>query len=225
MKKYAIIVAGGSGSRMQSIIPKQFLLLNGLPIIIHSIRAFIKADTNIQLILVIPELEMNRWNLIADGFKVPTNITVVLGGKTRFESVQNGLSQITTSGLVAVHDAVRPLINAEKINQLFIEAEKKSNAIPALPCIDTVRMETTIGDYELLDRSKLWMMQTPQCFTTSVLINAYKNAATNEYTDDAAVAQASGTKLNLVLGDKNNFKITVPEDLKLAEFILKEVSC
>jgi 2-C-methyl-D-erythritol 4-phosphate cytidylyltransferase len=168
---------------------------------------------------------MNRWNLIAADYKIPSNINIVLGGKTRFESVQNGLSQINTNGLVAVHDAVRPLINAEKINQLFIEAENKSNAIPALPCIDTVRMETAIGDYELLDRSKLWMMQTPQCFTTSVLISAYKNATTNEYTDDAAVVQANGTKLNLVLGDKNNFKITVPEDLKLAEFILKQANC
>jgi 2-C-methyl-D-erythritol 4-phosphate cytidylyltransferase len=221
MKKYSIIVAGGNGSRMQSNIPKQFLLLNGLPIIMYSIQAFYKADAATEIILVLPQNELERWNTIAAEFKPKANIEIVIGGNTRFESVKNGLSKINTDGLIAVHDAVRPLISAEKINQLFIEAEQNGNAIPVLACVDTVRLETTNADYELLDRNKLWLMQTPQCFIASVLLNAYKNATTTDFTDDAAVAQANGGKLKFVMGDKNNFKITVPEDLKLAEFILK----
>ncbi|MFM2048976.1 MAG: hypothetical protein RI955_1524 [Bacteroidota bacterium] len=218
--KFAIIVAGGSGTRMNTDVPKQFLLLHNKPIIVHSIEKFLLADAEIKIIVVLPKYQLERWNNLQTDYPFLKQIKTTIGGSSRFESVKNGLNKIDGGGLVAIHDAVRPLITKNKISELYLNAEQNGNAIPALPCVDTIRFEKENGNYELMNRNKMWLMQTPQCFIIEQIKDAYLKAQHIDYTDDAAVVEAANYKINLVMGDKNNFKITVPEDLKLAEFLM-----
>lgn len=217
--KYAVIVAGGSGSRMKSEIPKQFLELNGKPIIIHTIEKFLQS--NCKVIIVLPKNQLDVWNDIKNKYSFLDDLIITEGGNTRFESVKNGLDKITEDGIVAIHDAVRPMISVEKINELFEFTIKNGNASAALPCVDTIRFEKENHQFEMIDRNKVWLMQTPQCFKINKLKEAYKNAEHINYTDDVAVFEASGNKIYLIEGEKSNIKITIPEDLKLAEFYLK----
>ncbi|MFM2225146.1 MAG: hypothetical protein RJA07_1348 [Bacteroidota bacterium] len=218
--KFAIIVAGGSGTRMNTDVPKQFLLLHNKPIIVHSIEKFLLSDAAIKIIIVLPQSQLERWNTLKTAYPFLQSIKIAIGGKTRFESVKNGLDEINENGIVAIHDAVRPLITKCKIIELYSSAEQNGNAIPALPCVDTIRFEKEKGKYELMNRNKMWLMQTPQCFMIKQIKDAYLKAEHIEYTDDAAVIEAADYSINLVQGDKNNLKITVPEDLKLAEFLM-----
>jgi 2-C-methyl-D-erythritol 4-phosphate cytidylyltransferase len=221
INKYAIIVAGGSGSRMKTEIPKQFLELLGKPIIVHTIEKFLQA--NCSVIVVLPIQEFKRWDEIKLRFPLLNNVIITSGGSTRFESVKNGLNQINKEGIVLIHDAVRPMISINKINELIDFTIKNGNVSAAMPCVDTIRFEKENKSFEIIDRNKIWMMQTPQCFKTNDLKDAYQKAKHTNYTDDAAVYEDAGYKLNLLEGEKTNIKITVIDDLKLAEYYLTKV--
>ncbi len=219
-KQFAVIVAGGSGTRMGTATPKQFLLLNGKPIIVHTIEQFLAANAAVEIIVVLPESVMQQWFQIVSHFPFLQKIKTTIGGATRFDSVKNGLALLPNEGLVAVHDAVRPMVSVTLIQNCFHAANENGSGIAAIACVDTVRQ--TENGFEILDRNKLWLMQTPQCFDLEKLQSAYQNATSNHFTDDAEVFAASGFQLHLVEGEKNNFKITTKDDLQLADFFTRK---
>lgn len=218
MIKSVVIVAAGTGSRMGSLIPKPYLLLHGLPILMHTIRRFYAYDPAINLIVVISPGEIDRWNSLILQYQFSINHTVISGGATRFDSVRIGLTLIDT-GLVAIHDGVRPLISIELIKRCFEEAAKFSNAVPAIPVIDTIRKNES-GFNVAIDRTNLRQVQTPQCFDTIKLKSAYSISKGKNFTDDAGVFEAAGNKIHLVEGEKLNIKITDSSDLIIADAIM-----
>lgn len=221
MKKYAIIVAGGSGQRMLSAVPKQFLLLQGKPILYHTLQAFYEADASTELIIVLPADQFNTWkSLISD---LPTiSHRLVAGGNSRYQSSQNAIQTLSEEGLVAIHDGVRPLIEPSLISASFLEAAKKGNAVLAVASKDSVRFYSAEkGSFEHLNRETIRLIQTPQIFSVKDLKEAFKQPYSDDFTDDARVVEALGIHINLVEGSYKNIKITTPEDLVLAEVLLK----
>jgi len=220
-KEYVIITAGGKGNRMGSDTPKQFLELNGLPVILHTIRAFSDYSKNIRFILVLPDDGMDEWKRITKQHSLDIEYQVCPGGETRFDSVKNGLEMIGGDGLVAIHDAVRPLVSVLLISQCFLLAAQEGNAIPVMPLQDSVR-EVSGDESRPIDRDKFRSVQTPQVFDLSLIKKAYEQAYRSSFTDDATVAEAFGAKINILEGDKRNIKITTPEDIILASAFLKQ---
>jgi 2-C-methyl-D-erythritol 4-phosphate cytidylyltransferase len=218
--KYSIIVAGGSGSRMKSDMPKQFLSIVGKPIIIITLEKFLSVKDN-TVILVLPKSSFEYWENLKSGFsKEIQNIQVVEGGKTRFQSVKNGLKAITADyGLVAVHDAVRPFVSVETIEKTFETALQLQSAVVYVDSKDSIRMITTNGN-EAVDRTKIKIIQTPQTFDLKLLKEAYLLEEKSTFTDDASVFEDFGKIIHLVEGDYTNIKITTPEDIALAEFLM-----
>jgi 2-C-methyl-D-erythritol 4-phosphate cytidylyltransferase len=218
--KYSIIVAGGSGSRMKSDMPKQFLCIAGKPIIIITLEKFLSVKDN-TVILVLPKSSFEYWENLKSGFsKEIQNIQVVEGGKTRFQSVKNGLKAITTDdGLVAVHDAVRPFVSVETIEKTFETSLQLKSAVVYVDSKDSIRMITNKGN-EAVDRSKIKIIQTPQTFDLKLLKEAYLLEEKSTFTDDASVFEDFGKTIHLVEGDYTNIKITTPEDIALAEFLM-----
>lgn len=218
---YTIIVAGGSGIRMNASIPKQFLELNGLPILMHTVKAFYTYNNDMRIILVLPEHDIPYWEKLCEGhaFKIP--LAVVKGGATRFESVRNGLMHIKNSqGVVSVHDGVRPLVSQRLIHESFSTAIEKGSAVAAIALKDSIRKVTTDGN-EAVDRAAYRLVQTPQVFLLPVIKSAYKAAKHSNFTDDATVVESSGHTIQLIEGEGQNIKITTPEDLLVAEHLLK----
>ncbi|MEO6330360.1 MAG: 2-C-methyl-D-erythritol 4-phosphate cytidylyltransferase, partial [Ginsengibacter sp.] len=212
MKKYALIVAGGTGTRMKSSIPKQFLLLKNKPVLFYTLDTFLKAYDDLQIILVLPEAHIAKGQEIIDGYFDDSRIQLINGGRTRFHSVQNGLSQINEESIIFVHDGVRCLITADLIHRCYEAAVKFGTAIPAITSKDSVRIIT--GDTnEALDRSVIKLVQTPQTFHSKILLEAYKIDYKDKFTDEASVVEAFGLKVHLVEGEENNIKITDPVDL------------
>lgn len=214
-----IIAAAGYGSRMQSSIPKQFMLLAGTPVIARTINAFHSVWPDADFIVVLSEEEKPRWEKIRKKFLKKKNIQVVSGGATRFHSVKNGLKQVKEKSIVAVHDACRPFVNEKLLSECLEVTIEKGNAIPAIDIKDTIR-ELLKDHSRHRNRSRFKAVQTPQCFRSQVLKNAYRQTFTDIFTDDASVVEADGNKIHLVDGDLGNFKITTPYDLMLAEHIL-----
>jgi 2-C-methyl-D-erythritol 4-phosphate cytidylyltransferase len=223
MKKYAVIVAGGTGSRMQGDVPKQFLALGGIPVILYSLRAFHAADPQISVIVVMHPGFRALWESICTEYKVAIPFEIAEGGETRFHSVKNGLALATGEGLVAVHDAARPVITPGMITALFETAEKYGSAIPAVPVHETVR-SLAGGRIHLVDRTQLRVIQTPQVFDLAALRSAYETDYRDSFTDDAAVFEASGRDITLADGDPGNIKITTPADLAMAEYLVRSIS-
>jgi 2-C-methyl-D-erythritol 4-phosphate cytidylyltransferase len=219
MNLYAIIVAGGTGKRMGAEVPKQFLELGGRPLLMHTIEKFKSFDQSIEIITVLPGDQIRRWIGLQEkfGFTVPQ--TIVKGGKTRFDSVKNGLEFVEGSGLVAIHDGVRPFVTFDTIRRCFETAAVSGNAIPVIVPSDSLRM---ISDEESspIDRMKVRMVQTPQVFRTEIIKEAYKQNYLPEFTDDASVIEREGVKINLVEGNRENIKITTPEDMLIANALL-----
>lgn len=216
--KYALIVAGGSGSRMGADVPKQFMLLGGVPVLMHTLKKF--EATCDQLILVLPQTQIAYWqNLcIIHSFQVPHQ--VVAGGNERFFSVLNGLNAITGSdGLVSVHDGVRPCVTPDLIRAGFEQADRFGSAVAAVKPKDSLRLSTSNGSMAV-DRSAYYLVQTPQTFAVSVLKRAYTQPYQATFTDDASVVESAGYSIHLVQGDYKNLKITTPEDLPLAELFV-----
>ena len=214
-------MGGGSGSRMQSETPKQFMLLNGKPILMHTIEAFYHSDLKPEIILVLNIDFHAFWeNLCAEHqFTIPH--TLVKGGLHRFNSVKNGINSIKGKAIIAIHDAVRPLPSNQLITRSFMAAEEAGNAIAALKSKDSVRQQK--GDLsKSLNRDDIYLVQTPQTFRSEILNKAYKQEYRNEFTDDASVVERLGVSINLIEGESQNIKITFPEDILLAEFFLKQ---
>lgn len=223
MKNYAIIVAGGTGSRMQGNIPKQFMLLSGKPVILYSIEAFVKLDPSLQIILVIHPDYLSLWENLAREYKISIPLKVVAGGKTRFDSVKNGLRLIQDDGFVAVHDAARPVINADFIGNLFLAASAYGSAIPVVPLNDTIRViDGDISHQQ--DRTFLRSVQTPQVFSVSELQRAYTQPYQPNFTDDGSVLEAAGFPLHLTEGRQVNIKITYLQDIAVAEVLIKSLT-
>ncbi len=214
IKKYAIIVAGGSGSRMKKDIPKQFIEVGGLPILMHTLKRFKEADSEIELILVLPESQFEFWNELCLIYPtVPHQL--IKGGKTRFQSGLNGLQAIDNEGLVSIHDGVRPFVSVEIINEGFKVAAEKGTAVVSVLSKDSVRVNG-----KSIDRSTVRIIQTPQTFQISLIKKAFETEELSIFTDDASVAEHAGFKIYLIDGNYENIKITTPEDLLWAEVIL-----
>ena len=222
MNKSVIIVAAGTGSRMNASIPKQFIELDGKPILMHTILRFYEYDPGIKIILVLSENEIETWNNLVKKYSFLIKHAIVKGGEKRFHSVKNGLRTINEKCIVAIHDGVRPLCTNSLIKRCFEEAEKKSNAVPAIPIYETIRKVEGEKNF-LVTRENFKIIQTPQCFDSALLINAYQNSATENFTDDATVFESDGNKIHLVEGEKNNIKITIQEDLIIASTLNKKL--
>jgi 2-C-methyl-D-erythritol 4-phosphate cytidylyltransferase len=219
-KKYVIIVAGGSGKRMGGKLPKQFLLLNGKPLLMHTLSLFRRSVKSAELILVLPGEYIAYWKKLCKKFSFSVPHTIVEGGATRFHSVKNGLLFTSGNGIVAVHDGVRPLVSEKLISEAFRTARKKGSAVPAVAPSESVRVIKD-GKSFPADRSGVRLVQTPQCFSISKLKNAYQLPFRKLFTDDASVFEASGNRVHLVEGEKRNIKITTREDLATAARLLK----
>lgn len=223
MKKYAVIVAGGSGLRMNSSIPKQFLLVRNKPLLYYTIDAFLKAYDDLQVILVLPQDHIRKGQEIVDAYFDNSRISICPGGRTRFHSVQNGLFLINEESIIFVHDGVRCLVTKELIDRCFLHAKKTGSAIPVITSRDSVRLLTGEG-HIALDRNMVKLVQTPQTFHSKILLTAYKIDYKDKFTDEASVVEAFGIKVNLVEGEENNIKITTPGDIFIAEQIIKGAS-
>lgn len=221
MKYFAIIVAGGSGQRMKSKLPKQFLELDGRPILMHTLEKFFYAKASISLILVLPKSHHNTWSDLCKSHKFQLPHMICAGGLTRFQSVKNGLNFCENNSIIAVHDGVRPLVSSTFITNIYREAELKKALIPVIPVVEALRKVSGI-DSEGVDRSLYFTAQTPQCFCSSILIQSYQQKEVSTFTDDASVVEACGEKIHLLEGEINNIKITSPKDLLLAEAIISQ---
>lgn len=214
--QHVIIVAGGSGNRMNSEIPKQFMLLNGLPLIMHSINAFYNYNNNISIVLVLPKTHFNTWDKLKSEHSLTIPHLIAPGGETRFHSVKNGLNFIPANGIVGVHDAARPLVGEDTIARCYESADKSGSGIPFILPNDSIRIQKN-GKSKALDRNKICLIQTPQCFNTKQLKQAYLSRYSKKFTDDASVFEKSGGHIVLVEGNTENIKITKPSDLSIAK--------
>lgn len=222
MKRYAVIVAGGKGARMGSAVPKQFMLLAGKPILMHTLMRFHAYDNAMQLIVVLPSEQRTYWDELCRQYVFEVPHVVVDGGETRFHSVRNGLSEITSSGLVAVHDGVRPFVAREVLSVCFEEAAKSQAVVPVIDVVETVRM--LVGnESKTVDRNLYKLVQTPQVFQTDVLLKAYNQPYDSSFTDDASVVESCGVKVQLVKGNRENIKITTPDDLLTGAVLLESM--
>ncbi|AHF14239.1 2-C-methyl-D-erythritol 4-phosphate cytidylyltransferase [Niabella soli] len=222
MKKIAVIVAGGTGTRMGSELPKQFLLLKNRPLLYYTIDTFLKAYDDLELVLVLPDVYTDMGQEIIDAYFDKDRIRITVGGSSRFESVKNGLQLITEDAIIFVHDAVRCLVTTDLIRRCYEQALETGSAIPVVPSNDSVRLLTEDGS-DALEREKIVLVQTPQVFHSKILIPAFSIEQKGKFTDEASVVEAFGMKVSLVEGDKNNIKITHPIDLIVAEQLLNQM--
>ena len=221
LPKYAVIVAGGNGSRMGSALPKQFLIINGKPLLFYCLETFLNAYDDLKIILVLPEEYMGNGQEIIDAYFNYERIQLVIGGRTRFHSVQNGLAQIEEESIVLVHDAVRCLVTEKLIRRCTVAVSEYGSAVPVIDCKDSVRRLQDDGN-ESIDRNQLKLVQTPQAFYSKILKPAFNIDYKEQFTDEATVVEAFGLKVKLVEGEEGNIKITRPLDLVIAEKILAD---
>ncbi|MDC0204641.1 2-C-methyl-D-erythritol 4-phosphate cytidylyltransferase [Flavobacteriales bacterium] len=215
MRKVALIVAGGKGDRMNADIPKQFLLLNNLPILMHTIKQFSHFE---EIVLVLPQSQFDYWKNICADHSFTQKHTLVEGGRTRFHSVKNGLENIDRNCIVAIHDGVRPLVSKTLIDNLTETISKNIGVIPIVPEKDSIRkIEKENSTY--IDRNNVYKVQTPQCFLSTDIKNAYTQNYSEFFTDDASVFESYGGEISTILGEEKNLKITTQEDLKIAEVL------
>jgi 2-C-methyl-D-erythritol 4-phosphate cytidylyltransferase len=219
MKKYAVIVAGGSGSRMGTALPKQFLLIHNKPILWYTLHTFLKSYKDIHIILVLPAEYYETGRAICDEFHTVNPIQTVVGGETRFHSVKEGLSLIQDPSVIFVHDAVRCLLTPSLIHHCFEETIQFGSAIPSVESKDSVRILGETGN-RAIKRTDVRLMQTPQTFLSELILTSYQTEYRDSFTDDAAVVEASNHPIHLVDGEENNIKITRPLDLVTAEELL-----
>lgn len=219
MKKFAVITAAGTGTRMGTATPKQFLILHGKPVLWYTIQAFLSTFDDIIIILVLPKEYMEAGEKLVSQFD--QQILITEGGSTRFQSVKNGLALIQEQGIVFVHDGVRCMVSAELITRCFYQALEKGSAIPAVAATDSIRIQEG-SLHHVIDRNAVRIVQTPQTFKTEILLPAFEQTHVPAFTDEATVVEASGTNVYLIEGDYRNLKITRPVDLLIAESLLQE---
>ena len=221
MKKYAVIVAAGSGKRMGGTAPKQFMLVRDKPVLYYSLQTFLKAFADVQIILVLPVNYIEMGQQIIDAYFDKEKIQVTEGGDTRFQSVKNGLQLVEDDSIIFVHDAVRCLLTEQLIHRCYKQAVETGTAIPVIASKDSVRIIHDDGN-DAIDRNKVMLVQTPQTFHSRILLPAFQIDYKEKFTDEATVVEAYGIKVTLIEGEENNIKITNPTDLLTAEKIIKE---
>lgn len=214
-----MIVAGGAGMRMRTDIPKQFLLLNDRPVLMHTIEVFRKYDPDIRILVVLPAQQAETWKSLCRKYDFSPDHETGFGGETRFHSVKNNLRSVPDGYLVAIHDGVRPLVSIETISRCFARAEEAGNAIPCVTIPETLRRLEDAKSVQV-DREKYRLIQTPQVFRSEILKKAYDQDYRNEFTDDAGVVESAGYMINLVEGNTENIKITWLKDLAIANALL-----
>ncbi len=226
-KKYVIFTAGGSGTRMKSAEPKQFLLLDGLPVLHRSILAFVDACPDVKVVTVLPREHVSLWEDLCTKYPLDVPQRIVEGGITRFHSVKNALAKVPDGVVVAVHDGVRPLVSGALIKEMFSQMRSCRALIPVLPVTDTLKSLRRNPDGRIVatgdpdpDRSRVFGAQTPQMFLSEELRAAYELPYDLSYTDDASVAARYGIPLSYIDGERNNIKLTTPEDMELAAFFI-----
>ncbi len=218
---YAVIVAGGKGLRMGASIPKQFLPVNGLPILMLTIKRFREYDGSLRIILVLPKEQHEYWNELCKNYHFTDAYAVVEGGETRFHSVRNGLAAIPddTQGVVGIHDGVRPFPSVEVIRACYETARTAKAVMPVVPVVETVRHIVAGGKTETVDRADYRLVQTPQTFDIQLLKQAYAQPYRDCFTDDASVVESAGHEVTLIEGNRENIKITTPFDLRIARIL------
>ena len=222
-KKYLIVTAGGTGTRMGADRPKQFLEIGGKAILQLTIERFLAAVPDISVIVTLPGEHIQTWKQYCYDHAFSCRQTLVEGGFTRFHSIKNGLEKVPDGAIVAVHDGVRPLVSPEMIARLFREAETRGSAVPVLPCVETLRVldpKAMAATGETLDRSRVFSVQTPQMFRSETLKAAYRQPFNTSFTDDSSVVEADGGQVFYTEGERFNIKITTPDDLVLASALL-----
>lgn len=222
MKKYAVIVAGGSGTRMGKALPKQFMLLREKPLLYYTLNAFIEAFSDIRVIMVLPLDYMEMGREIIDAYFEKERFIITAGGSTRFQSVKNGLVHTDEDSIIFVHDGVRCLVTPDLITRCHAMALKTGTAVPVVQAKDSIRLITEEGN-EAMERNKVVAVQTPQVFHGKILKAAYQIDYKDRFTDEASVVEAYGVKISLVEGEETNIKITLPQDLIIAEYILQQL--
>ncbi len=221
MERYVIIVAGGTGVRMQSGIPKQFIPVADKPVLMHTMLAFKAAFEDIHIILVLPEKYIKLWKDLCVEFSCTISHTITSGGPTRFHSVRQGLKLVKGDGIIGIHDGVRPFASQQTIRTAYQTAEERGTAVPVIELNDAIRM-VTVDNAAPVDRNIYRIVQTPQCFRADIIRNAYKTNYKPEFTDDAVVVEASGITVELTQGNYENIKITRSVDLAFAEVLTKK---
>lgn len=220
MKNGVVIVAGGSGSRMGSPVPKQYLDLCGEPILVRTIRKFFEFDPTIEMVLVLPEGDKQKWEVLKRRFFPEHQMNTCSGGKSRFHSVKNGLALIENAEIIGIHDAVRPLLTMRTLSLCYKSAAEHGAVVPVFPMKSSLRALNGSSSMAL-DRSSIVAVQTPQCFKKEVLNKAFQLEYREVFTDDASVAEAAGFDIHCVDGNEENIKITSPYDLLIAEVFIK----
>jgi 2-C-methyl-D-erythritol 4-phosphate cytidylyltransferase len=223
MELFVVIVAGGSGKRMGAEIPKQFLELAGRPVLMHTIERFKSFSDSIEIITVLPENQLRHWLELQEKYSFTIPQTLVKGGSHRFFSVRNGLSFVNVPGLVAIHDGVRPFVSIDTIKRCFETAELLGNAVPSISPTESLRILTDSGSMSV-NRLHVKQIQTPQVFNAELIKKAYLQDYIPEFTDDATVLEKTGEKINLIDGNRENIKITNPEDLLISTALLPTIS-
>lgn len=219
-QEFAIIVAGGKGTRIKSVIPKQYIELEGLPVLMHTLNAFYRYSSSIKIILVLPEADFSLWKSLCDQYDYQKPYILTAGGETRFQSVKNGLAQIKGDGLVAIHDGVRPLVNDDLIGASFRIAAVHQSGVAAVRLKESIRI-TDQDNTKAVDRSRFRLIQTPQTFQVNLIKEAYEAREDQTLTDDASVAERAGHTISLFEGSYENIKITTAEDLVIASALLR----
>lgn len=219
MNKYAIIVAGGSGTRMGGHIPKQFMLLKDKPVLYYTLKTFLESYDDMQIILVLPVDYTDMGQEIIDAYFDKDRIRITAGGDTRFQSVKNGLALVKDESIIFVHDGVRSLVSKDLIHRCYQQAVETGSAIPAIASKDSIRLLHEEGN-DAFDRNKVMLVQTPQTFHSKILLPAFQIDFKDKFTDEATVVEAFGIKVSLVEGEENNIKITRPVDLVIAESLI-----
>jgi 2-C-methyl-D-erythritol 4-phosphate cytidylyltransferase len=219
-----VVVAGGEGRRMQSDIPKQYLDLAGKPLIIRTLERFLAFDPSIRIVLVMAAGHRNFWDVISISYNLGPDITVATGGKSRYESVKNGLQYIEEGCIVGIHDAVRPFVSLRTIEKCYAAAASEGSGIPVIEMDESVRLTDDRHQSVHLDRSRLRRVQTPQVFRSEMIKQAYLQPYKDSFTDDASVFESHFGKVSLVEGNAENIKITTPVDMKLATLLFQTLS-
>ncbi|MCK8621191.1 2-C-methyl-D-erythritol 4-phosphate cytidylyltransferase [Prevotella sp. E13-27] len=219
---YIIIVAGGKGLRMGGDIPKQFLPVGGIPVLMRTMMRFHEYSPELQIILVLPKTQQEYWNSLCRQHQFNIPYILADGGKTRFHSVQNGLALVPddTDGVVGVHDGVRPFVSVETIARCYDEARQSGAVVPVIPVVETVRHLDADGVSHTVPRDEYRLVQTPQCFSIQLLKAANEQPYNDGFTDDASVVESFGHEIRLVEGNRENIKLTTPGDMKMAEMLI-----
>ena len=223
MSNFLILVAGGRGLRMGSDLPKQFMPLGGQPVIMRTIRRCVEAMPGLGIVVVLHPDYVDMWHRLCEEHGFDISVRIVRGGEERFHSVKNGLDVISSSAgddIVAVHDAVRPLVSVEVIRRTFAEAVEHGAVVPALPSVESVRLVDAGGRSMAVSRNSVMLVQTPQVFSLSLLRKAYAQPYRDTFTDDASVVEALGHPIHIVPGNRENIKLTTPLDMQMAEMLV-----